>query len=164
MAPRARPCPPTAGRAQGGTPPWAVADILRRYGHSYCEVHPVPPPPRQVMHDLMGGRTAALGGHAEPCAQCGCKRYAYHACRNRHGPTCQTRSQAKWLADRKADLLEVPSFPCGFPLPPALPPSSSPTNAGFSLCWFRPPAKRCCSLDTRRPPAEVIGNLRADAA
>ena len=36
-------------------------------------------------------RTAALGGHAENCADCGFVRIAYNSCRNRHCPKCQGR-------------------------------------------------------------------------
>ena len=119
-APLARHGSPTAGRAQDGTPPWEVADILRLYGQTYCAAHPVPPPHHQVMHDLLVCRTAALGGHAEQCRQCGCERSADNSCRNRHCPKCQTLTKAKWLEARKADLLAVPYFHCVFTLPPAL--------------------------------------------
>jgi hypothetical protein len=117
MAPLARHGHPAAGRPQDCTPRWEVADILRLYGPTYGAAHPVPPPHHKVMHDLMACRTAALGGHAEHCGQCGFERYAYNSCRNRHCPTCQTLSRAKWLEDRKAELLEVPYFHCVFTLP-----------------------------------------------
>jgi hypothetical protein len=117
MAPLARCCHPTAGRAQDGGPKWEVADILRLYGQTYGATHPVPPPHYKVMHDIMVCRTAELGGHAEQCGQCGFERYAYNSCRNRHWPKCQTLTKEKWLADRTADLLEVPYFHCVFTLP-----------------------------------------------
>ena len=122
MAPREGPCHSPAGRAQQGAPRWEVADILRLYGQTYSAASPVPPPHHKVLHDLMACRTAQLGGHAEQCAQCGFERYAYHSCRNRHCPKCQCLSKQKWLADRQADLLEVPYFHCVFPLPHALNP------------------------------------------
>lgn len=118
MAALGRPCHPPAGnREQGGTPRYEVADILRLYSPTYCEAHPVPPLHRKVMHDLMACRTAALGGHAEQCAQCGFERYAYNSCRNRHCPKCQTFTKEQWLDARKADLLEVPYFHCVLTLP-----------------------------------------------
>jgi len=52
--------------------------------------HTVPPIPQQGMHAIEAGRTAQRGGHAAYCPSCGLERYAYHACRHRHGPTCQT--------------------------------------------------------------------------
>jgi Putative transposase/Transposase zinc-binding domain len=69
------------------------------------------------MHDILVCRTAALGGHAEQCGQCGFERFAYNSCRNRHCPKCQTLTKEKWLEDRKAELLEVPYFHCVFTLP-----------------------------------------------
>jgi hypothetical protein len=69
------------------------------------------------MHDLLVCRTAALGGHAEQCGQCGFERYAYNSCRNRHCPKCQTLTKETWLEARKAELLEVPYFHCVFTLP-----------------------------------------------
>jgi hypothetical protein len=95
---------------------------LRLYGKTYGAVQVVPPPHHKVMHDLMACRTVQLGGHAEQCAQCGFERYAYNSCRNRHCPKCQTLRKAKWLEERKADLLEVPYFHCVFTLPHELNP------------------------------------------
>ena len=122
MAPLPRPCHPPAGRDQGGAPTWEVADILRLYGHTYCEAHPVPPPHHTVRHDRMACRTAELGGHAEQGGQCGFARYAYNSCRNRHCPKCQTIAKETWLDARKADRLAVPYFHCVFTLPHALNP------------------------------------------
>jgi hypothetical protein len=69
------------------------------------------------MHDLMVCRTAELGGHAAQCGQCGFERYAYNSCRHRHCPKGQTLTKEQWLADRQADLLEVPYCHCVFPRP-----------------------------------------------
>lgn len=63
------------------------------------------------MHDLVVCRTAPLGGHVERCTHCDVARYASHACRHRHCPTCQTFTKVQWVEDRKAALLPVPSFP-----------------------------------------------------
>ena len=62
-------------------------------------------------------RTAALGGHAESCADCGFVRHAYNSCRNRHCPKCQGRARAEWLAARQAELLPVPYFHVVFTVP-----------------------------------------------
>ena len=62
-------------------------------------------------------RTAALGGHAEVCTDCGLVRLAYNSCRNRHCPKCQGRARAAWLAARQAELLPVPYFHVVFTLP-----------------------------------------------
>jgi hypothetical protein len=67
-------------------------------------------------------RTAHLGGQAEQGGQCGFERSAYNSCRHRPCPKCQTLPKAKWLEDRHAALLPVPSFHCVFTLPHALNP------------------------------------------
>ncbi len=62
-------------------------------------------------------RTAALGGHAEACEDCGQWRIAYNSCRNRHCPKCQGAAARTWLAEREADLLPVGYFHVVFTLP-----------------------------------------------
>lgn len=65
-------------------------------------------------------RTAALGGHVEKCGQCDYTRISYNSCRNRHCPKCQNSERAKWLADRKAELLPVEYFHVVFTIPEEL--------------------------------------------
>ena len=100
--------------ARGG---WEVADVFGRFGASYRTTRSVSWLQRQVMGAIETCRTAALGGHKEKCTACGTVRYAYSSCRNRHCPKCQTLTKAKWLADRKAELLPVPYFHGVFTLP-----------------------------------------------
>lgn len=52
-------------------------------------------------------RTAALGGHVEPCAHCGHTRVWYTSCRNRHCPSCQSLARAAGIEARPADLLDT---------------------------------------------------------
>lgn len=67
-------------------------------------------------------RTPQLGGHIEQCPHGGFARYAYHSCRKRHYPKCQTMTGAQWVADCQAECLPVPYFHCVFTLPHALNP------------------------------------------
>jgi hypothetical protein len=46
----------------------------------------------------------------------------YHSCRNRHCPTCQTRTKEAWVAARQRELLPVPYFHLVFTLPHVLNP------------------------------------------
>jgi len=62
-------------------------------------------------------RTAALGGHLERCDDCGYERNAFNSCRDRHCPKCQSLARARWIEDRKAELLEVPYFHVVFTVP-----------------------------------------------
>jgi hypothetical protein len=114
-------CGPAAPAHAEPTPPcWEVADIVRLYGDSYRQTHPVSPGQQRVLEAIAACRTAQLGGHVEQCPQCGFERYAYHSCRNRHCPKCQSFTKAQWVADRQADLLPVPYFHTVFTLPHAL--------------------------------------------
>jgi hypothetical protein len=117
MPPHATDCPPATEVGKPSAPQWEVAAIFRLHGETYRRAHPVPPSHQQVMRDLETCRTAQLGGHAERCLTCGCERYAYNACRNRHCPKCQTFTQVQWVEDRKAALLPVPSFHLVFTVP-----------------------------------------------
>ncbi|QLH37839.1 MAG: IS91 family transposase [Defluviicoccus sp.] len=98
---------------------WEVADIFRRHGHAYRQAHDghLGRVERRVMSAIALCRTAALGGHAESCADCGFVRYAYNSCRNRHCPKCQGHARAEWLAARQAELLPVPYFHVVFTMP-----------------------------------------------
>ena len=122
MPPHATAYPPEREVDQPSPPPWDVADIFRLHGETYRRAPPVPPAPQKVMRDIEACRTAPLGGHAEHCPPCGFERYASHACRNRHGPKCQTCTKGQWVEDRKAAWLPVPSFHLVLTVPHALTP------------------------------------------
>ncbi|MGH6795209.1 MAG: IS91 family transposase [Methylocella sp.] len=96
-----------------------IADILRRHGEAYLSANAghVGRTQKRVIGAIMACRTAALGGHAEACDDCGATRIAYNSCRNRHCPKCQGPARAKWLKDRQAELLPVSYFPVVFTLP-----------------------------------------------
>jgi len=98
---------------------WEVADVFRRHGDTYRHLHDahLGRVERRVMSAIALCRTAALGGHAESCADCGFVRYAYNSCRNRHCPKCQGHARAEWLAARQAELLPVPYFHVVFTMP-----------------------------------------------
>jgi hypothetical protein len=99
-----------------------VADVFRRYGAIYRDVHVghLSLDQRKVMGAIEACRSPALGGHVEQCGDCGHTRVAYNSCRNRHCPKCQGLARAEWLADRQADLLPVPYFHVVFTLPTAI--------------------------------------------
>jgi hypothetical protein len=65
-------------------------------------------------------RTAALGGHVDECGHCGHRRIHYNSCRNRHCPKCGALARARWLDQRKRELLPVPYFHVVFTIPAAL--------------------------------------------
>ena len=100
-------------------PQLEVADVFRRYGAAYRQQHAgsLSRGQRRVMSAIELCRTAALGGHLEECDCCGHPRPAYHSCRNRHCPKCQSLARAQWLEDRQAELLPVEYFHVVFTVP-----------------------------------------------
>ncbi len=96
-----------------------VADVFRLYGDAYRQQHgcSLSTAQRRVMTAIEQCRTAALGGHVEQCDACGHQRIAYNSCRNRNCPKCQSLARAQWLADRQAELLDVPYFHVVFTVP-----------------------------------------------
>ena len=103
-------------------PKWEVADILRLYGKQYSLQQTVPTPHLKVMHCIQVCRTSYLGGHVEQCDSCDYERCAYNSCRNRHCPKCQSLTKAKWIEDRKTELLPVGYFHTVFTIPHELNP------------------------------------------
>jgi hypothetical protein len=98
-------------------PAYEVGAIFRQYGEAYQQRHPLPAHLRRVMRAIATCRTAALGGHLERCDYCGHERPVYNSCRDRHCPKCQALAKARWLADRRAELLPVGYFHNVFTLP-----------------------------------------------
>jgi hypothetical protein len=101
-------------------PALEAADIFRQYGAAYREAHKLPYEQLRVMRAIEVCRTAVLGGHLEKCDGCDFTRNAYNSCRNRHCPKCQGAERAKWLEERKAELLPVEYFHVVFTLPEAM--------------------------------------------
>jgi Putative transposase/Transposase zinc-binding domain len=94
-----------------------LADIVRRHGKHYREQHALPMHQHRLLRAIENCRTAALGGHACRCSQCGETRVWYNSCRNRHCPQCQSMARAQWLERRKLELLPVNYFHVVFTVP-----------------------------------------------
>ena len=89
-----------------------VADVLRRFGPSYLDAfgERLLPSHRRAIEDITACRTAAMGGHAYACEDCGKRFYVYHGCRNRSCPACHTRQTQQWLDARTVELLPCPYY------------------------------------------------------
>jgi len=105
-------------------PSLEVADVVRQYGAAYLARYgsALSPEQSRALRAIAVCRTAALGGHATQCDQCGHCELTYNSCGNRHCPKCPGRAQAAWLAAREADLLDVPYVHVVFTLPHLLSP------------------------------------------
>lgn len=86
----------------------------------YAEHHPMSPREWQVCHHILDCRTAALGGFALACDQCGETPVLYHACRDRHCPRCQRRASEDWCERQRAAVLPVTYHHLVFTLPDTL--------------------------------------------
>src|SRR5882724_8060605 len=100
-------------------PALEVADIVRAHGDQFRQAHAASLSTQQkrVLRSIELCRTAALGGHLERCDQCGHERNAYNSCANRHCPKCQSLARAKWLQDRRSELLNTQYFHVVFTVP-----------------------------------------------
>ena len=100
-------------------PALEVADIIRAHGDAFRRDHArtLSALQKRVLTALERCRTAALGGHLEQCDRCGHQRIAYNSCGNRHCPKCQSLARAKWLDQRRGELLPVEYFHVVFTLP-----------------------------------------------
>jgi len=96
-----------------------VADVFRHFGPTYRDQNgaSLSGARRRAMIAIESCRTAAPGGHVERCDDCGHQRIAYDSCRNRNCPKCQGLARAQWLANRQAELLDVPYFHVVFTVP-----------------------------------------------
>jgi hypothetical protein len=136
-----------------------VAEVFRRHGDVYREVHAghLGRTEVRVMSAITACRTAVLGGHAESCGDCGLVRIAYNSCRNRHCPKCQGLARAEWLADRQAELLPVPYFHVVFTVPTAVATIAFQNKARVYAILFRAAAEtlRTIAADPRHLGAEI---------
>jgi hypothetical protein len=91
--------------------------ILRAAPDDLADVLPPGSVEAKAWRDLRARRTAAAGGHLVRCTTCAHEHPVYNSCRNRHCPTCQPYSQAKWIAGWLERVLPVHPFHLVFTLP-----------------------------------------------
>ena len=136
-----------------------VAEVFRHYGEAYRQAHAghLGRVERRVMSAIAACRTAALGGHAEYCGDCGFVRIAYNSCRNRHCPKCQGLARAQWLAERQAELLPVPYFHVVFTVPAEIAAIAFQNKATVYAILFRTAAEtlRTIAADPKHLGADI---------
>jgi len=102
-------------------PALELADIFRQFGPAYRQAHALPLPQHRLMQAIETCRTPALGEAVEWCDRCQYTHTRYRSCRGtlwvRHCPKCQGLARAKWLEQRKAELLPVDYFHVVFTIP-----------------------------------------------
>jgi hypothetical protein len=136
-----------------------VADIFRRHGEAYRQVHDghLGRIERRVMSAIELCRTAELGGHVEGCRSCGAIRVAYNSCRNRHCPKCQGQACRDWLAARQDELLPVAYFHVVFTLPAQIAAIAFQNKTAVYTILFKAAAEtlRTIAADPRHLGAEI---------
>lgn len=100
-----------------GRPRLVLGDIFRAHGEAYRKSHALSEPQRKAMRAIEVCRTPVLGGRVEVCDQCAHREVFYGSCRNRHCPTCQSLSQARWIENRMERLLPTDYFHVVFTVP-----------------------------------------------
>ncbi len=98
-------------------PTLELAAIFRQHGPAYRQAHRLPLHQHRLMQAIEACRTPALGGALQWCDHCQYTHIRYRSCRNRHCPKCQGEARAKWLEQRKAELLPIEYFHVVFTLP-----------------------------------------------
>ncbi len=107
---------PLPGAGQG-PPRLTVGGIARAHFGDFIARHALSEAQRKVLRDVAACRTPVLGGRLDVCARCGDEKTVFHSCRNRHCPTCQSLSQARWIEGRMARLLPTDYFHVVFTVP-----------------------------------------------
>src|SRR5512134_2076097 len=99
-----------------------VADFVRSDGPAYQERFGAAllPSHRRATDALSHCRTEVLGGHLLPCDHGGQELDADHSCRHRSCPKRPHQDTEVWRAERRQELLPVPSFHGVLTVPQAL--------------------------------------------
>ncbi|HQT95946.1 MAG TPA: IS91 family transposase [Thermoanaerobaculaceae bacterium] len=98
-------------------PRLALGDIFRAHGEAYRKRHVLSEPQRKAMRAIEACRTPVLGGRLDVCDNCEYEEVVFNSCRNRHCPTCQNLSQARWIEGRMQRLLPTDYFHVVFTVP-----------------------------------------------
>lgn len=97
-----------------------VVDFLRRHAQSWLSRNVPSWEQRRLLRDISLCHTAALGGHNLLCTKCGHVVPIYNSCHNRHCPSCQALSQARWIEARQHVILPAGHHHVVFTLPAQL--------------------------------------------
>jgi hypothetical protein len=99
-----------------------LADLLEAHGADFLARHgaTLTAQARRALRDVQACRTAALGGQARRCPDCGHVAVHDRSCGNRHCPGCGAGKRAAWLEREAAWLLPVPYHHVVLTLPAAL--------------------------------------------
>lgn len=96
-------------------------EALRRFLPSFRQSKPpLSADQRRALWAITHCRTAALGGRAFGCADCGSVQFAWHSCNHKACPQCGRAATAQWIQRELRKLLPAPYFMVTFTLPAEL--------------------------------------------
>jgi len=139
-----------------------LSDILRIHAEPYMHNHPVSSQQRKVIRDILLCRTPALGGHLETCEdRCGYQRMAFHSCRNRHCPKCQSLEKVRWVSQRCQRLLPTRYFHVVLTLPHQLGPLILPNQRLLYNLFFEAASQALLQLAQGWPRLKALPGFSA---
>ena len=97
-----------------------IQDMFKKFYPQYRECYTPFNQQAKAALDIIDCKTAALGGNAYKCQECGHIEVRYNSCRNRHCPMCQGVNKAVWVDKRSKDILNAPYFHVVFTMPQEL--------------------------------------------
>ncbi|HEY5525422.1 MAG TPA: IS91 family transposase [Clostridium sp.] len=98
----------------------SLQNIMELHGEAYVKSKRLPSNILKALYSIKDCRTAALGGHAYECDECGEIKISYNSCRNRHCPKCQAYAKEMWIYERSKALLPTHYFHIVFTIPEQL--------------------------------------------
>ncbi len=98
-----------------------VIGVLRRFLPDFLAGKPVLTAAQgRALWAIQNCRTAALGGHAYLCPDCGARHFSYHSCNHRSCPQCGAADTAAWVRRELERRVGAPYFMVTFTLPEEL--------------------------------------------
>jgi hypothetical protein len=94
--------------------------VGRLFGEHFDDYHrryPQPAFKRKVIKDLIGCRTAQMGGHRQCCPNGDYERVHYNSCKNRNCPLCSALPTERWLDQQRHKLLGCDHYHAVFTVP-----------------------------------------------
>ena len=98
----------------------SLQQVVELHGENYTRLRKLPSNILKALYSIKDCRTAALGGHAYECDECGETKISYNSCRNRHCPKCQAYAKEMWIYERSKSLLPTGYFHMVFTVPEQL--------------------------------------------
>jgi hypothetical protein len=131
-----------------------VLRALRRFLPEFRKTGPpLSPQQHRAIWAITHCRTAALGGRAFGCKECGDVHFAWHSCNHKACPQCGAMATARWVERELDKLVNAPYFLVTFTLPSEL-----------RGCFFGPLAKQAYDLFFRAMMGALSEKLAADKA